>query len=81
MFHPRAEMLRELLTHIPATIPSLPPAAKGGKPFIPALGKESDLTPLHMAAYQGNENVVRVLFNSPGVVADVKSRIHVRIKV
>ncbi|KAA0198653.1 hypothetical protein HAZT_HAZT005549, partial [Hyalella azteca] len=72
----QTEILRELISHMPATIKSMPPAAKGGKPFIPELGAESDLTPLHLAAHQGNENVIRVLFNSPGVVADVKSKIH-----
>lgn len=72
------EILRELLSYIPAVAKSHPPASKGGKPFIPELGAESDLTPLHLAAHQGNENVVRVLFNSAGVIADVKSKINVR---
>jgi ankyrin repeat protein len=31
------------------------------------LGNESGMTPLHLASYSGNENVVRLLLNSAGV--------------
>ena len=32
---------------------------------------ESDLSPLHLAAYSGSENVVRALLNSSGVQVSV----------
>ncbi|XP_069167057.1 serine/threonine-protein phosphatase 6 regulatory ankyrin repeat subunit B [Procambarus clarkii] len=72
----QTEIVRELLTHIPATIKSEPPILSGGRPFLPDLGAEADLTPLHLAAHQGNEGVVRILFNIPGVQPDVTSRLN-----
>lgn len=76
-FH--AEMVRDLLAHIPATIKSEPPILSGGRPFLPDLGAEADLTPLHLAAHEGNEGVVRILLNIPGVQADGTSRLNVRL--
>ena len=39
--------------------------------LIEALCYEADLTPIHLAAYSGSENVVRAVLNQPGVeVAD-----------
>lgn len=73
------EMVRELLAHIPATIKSEPPILSGGRPFLPDLGAEADLTPLHLAAHEGNEGVVRILLNIPGVQADGTSRLNVRL--
>ncbi|XP_050688189.1 serine/threonine-protein phosphatase 6 regulatory ankyrin repeat subunit C-like isoform X2 [Eriocheir sinensis] len=70
------EMVRELLAHIPATIKSEPPILSGGRPFLPDLGAEADLTPLHLAAHEGNEGVVRILLNIPGVQADGTSRLN-----
>lgn len=70
-------MVRELLAHIPATIKSEPPILSGGRPFLPDLGAEADLTPLHLAAHEGNEGVVRILLNIPGVQADGTSRLNV----
>ena len=35
---------------------------------------ESDLSPLHLAAYSGSENVVRALLNSSGVQVDAASK-------
>ncbi|XP_064110745.1 serine/threonine-protein phosphatase 6 regulatory ankyrin repeat subunit C-like isoform X2 [Macrobrachium nipponense] len=70
------EIVRELLSHIPATIKSEPPMMTGGRPFLPDLGAEADLTPLHLAAHEGNEGVVRILFNIPGVQPDVTSRLN-----
>ncbi|XP_042867211.1 serine/threonine-protein phosphatase 6 regulatory ankyrin repeat subunit A-like isoform X3 [Penaeus japonicus] len=72
----QSEIVRELLSHIPATIKSEPPILSGGRPFLPDLGAEADLTPLHLAAHQGNEGVVRILFNIPGVQPDVSSRLN-----
>jgi len=63
------EMVRELLTYISATTPSAPPISVSSS-FIKELGTESGLTPLHMAAYSGEENVVRLLLNSQGVQVD-----------
>lgn len=38
--------------------------------MLGVLGNESGMTPLHFAAYSGNENVVRLLLNSAGVQVD-----------
>lgn len=35
--------------------------------IAPELANESELSPLHLAAYAGSEDVVRVLLNSSGV--------------
>lgn len=56
--------MRELLQHVPATVKSDPPS---GASLVGELGNESGMTPLHLAAYSGNENVVRLLLNSAGV--------------
>lgn len=53
-----------MLTHIPGTVKSDPPT---GGSLVGELGSESGMTPLHLAAYSGNENVVRLLLNSAGV--------------
>ena len=74
-----AEMVRDLLAFIPATIKSEPPILSGSRPFLPDLGAEADLTPLHLAAHEGNEGVVRILLNIPGVQADGTSRLNVRL--
>ncbi|XP_042235992.1 serine/threonine-protein phosphatase 6 regulatory ankyrin repeat subunit B-like, partial [Homarus americanus] len=75
-YYGQTEIVRELLSHIPATIKSDPPILSGGRPFLPDLGAEADLTPLHLAAHEGNEGVVRILFNIPGVQPDVTSRLN-----
>lgn len=41
-----------------------------GQSLVPELGSESGMTPLHLASYSGNENVVRLLLNSAGVQVD-----------
>ena len=56
--------MRELLIHVPGTVKSDPPT---GGSLVGELGSESGMTPLHLASYSGNENVVRLLLNSAGV--------------
>ena len=55
------DTVRELLTYVPATVKSDPPSGVG---LVEELGAESGMTPLHLASYSGNENVVRLLLNS-----------------
>lgn len=62
--------MRELLAHVPAIVKSDPPT---GGSLVGELGNESGMTPLHFAAYSGNENVVRLLLNSVGVQVDAAS--------
>lgn len=59
-----SDTVRELLTHIPGTVKSDPP---NGASLVGELGAESGMTPLHLASFSGNENVVRLLLNSAGV--------------
>lgn len=49
-----------------------------GQSLVPELGSESGMTPLHLAAYSGNENVVRLLLNSPGVQVDAATTENVK---
>ncbi|KAL0267531.1 UNVERIFIED_CONTAM: hypothetical protein PYX00_009777 [Menopon gallinae] len=63
----QADTVRELLSHVPATVKSDPPS---GATLVGELGSESGMTPLHLASYSGNENVVRLLLNSAGVQVD-----------
>lgn len=63
------ETVRELLTNIPATSVTEPPLSAASS-FIKELGTESGMTPLHMASYSGEENVVRLLLNIEGVQVD-----------
>ena len=58
------DTVRELLIHVPGTVKSDPPT---GGSLVGELGSESGMTPLHLASYSGNENVVRLLLNSAGV--------------
>ena len=69
----QSETVRELLTHIPATIQSEPPVSVAAS-FVKELGTESGLTPLHLGAYSGEENVVRLLLNFAGVQVDAKTK-------
>ncbi|XP_027850754.2 serine/threonine-protein phosphatase 6 regulatory ankyrin repeat subunit A isoform X2 [Aphis gossypii] len=66
----QTDTVRELLSHIPATVKSDPPS---GVSVLGVLGNESGMTPLHFAAYSGNENVVRLLLNSAGVQVDAST--------
>ena len=72
-----SDVARELFGHIPPIVKSLPP--EKNQSFFPELGPESELTPLHLAAYQGNEGVLRMLINFPKVLPDVKTKLHVRV--
>ena len=64
-----SETTRELLTHVPAGLKSeLPSSAPHA--IAADLATEAELTPLHMGAYSGSENVVRALLNSSGVQVD-----------
>lgn len=67
VFSGQADTVRELLTNVPATVKSESPS---GQSLVPELGSESGMTPLHLASYSGNENVVRLLLNSAGVQVD-----------
>lgn len=67
--------MRELLSHIPATVKSDAPT---GVSILGELGTESGMTPLHLAAYSGNENVVRLLLNSVGVQVEAVTNENVR---
>jgi len=60
------DTVRELLSRVPANAKSELPAS-AGHTIAPELVGEYDLTPLHLAAYSGSEDVVRVLLNSSGV--------------
>lgn len=64
------DTVRELLSHIPATVKSDPPS---GVSVLGVLGNESGMTPLHFAAFSGNENVVRLLLNFAGVQVDAST--------
>ena len=67
------ETVRELLTHVPGNAKSeLPSGAHHA--MAPELAGESELGPLHMAAYSGSEDVVRVLLNSSGVQVEGASK-------
>lgn len=69
------ETVRELLSHIPATVKSDAPT---GISILGELGTESGMTPLHLAAYSGNENVVRLLLNSVGVQVEAVTNENVK---
>ena len=60
------DTVRELLSRVPANAKSELPAS-ATHTIAPELVGEYDLTPLHLAAYSGSEDVVRVLLNSSGV--------------
>lgn len=60
------DTVRELLTHVPASVKSEQPT-NPNYAITKDLAGESNLTALHMAAYSGSENVVRALLNSSGV--------------
>ena len=66
-----AETVREILAHVPAGVRSEAPTS--GSSELRELDGEAGLTPLHLAAYSGDENVVRLLLNSPGVSVDQPS--------
>ena len=54
--------LKTMLTIFCSQIPTVP-----AQSLVRELSSEGGLTPLHLAAYSGSENVVRGLLNSPAV--------------
>jgi ankyrin repeat protein len=70
------DTVRELLSHVPGTVKSDAPS---GNSLVEELGNESGMSPLHLAAYSGNENVVRLLLNSAGVQVDASTAENVSI--
>lgn len=70
------ETVREILVYVPAGVRSEIPAT--GSSVLRELDGEAGLTPLHLAAYSGDENVVRLLLNSSGVSVDQPSSQNVR---
>jgi len=44
------------------------------------LDGEAGLTPLHLACYSGDENVVRLLLNSPGILVEQPSSQNVSLQ-
>ena len=57
------------MTHVPAGLKSELPASPNHA-IAEELSTEAELTPLHLGAYSGSENVVRALLNSSGVQVD-----------
>lgn len=53
--------------------------APTGISILGELGTESGMTPLHLAAYSGNENVVRLLLNSVGVQVETVTNENVNL--
>lgn len=74
------ETVRELLAYVPAGVRSENPASLSSSGVLRELEGEAGLTPLHLAAYSGDENVVRLLLNSPGVSVDQPSAQNVNFK-
>lgn len=62
-----------MLVHVPAGVRSEVPTSLSGTGVLRELDGEAGLTPLHLAAYSGDENVVRLLLNSAGVTVDQPS--------
>ena len=62
-----------MLAYVPAGVRSEPPISLSGTGVLRELDGEAGLAPLHLAAYSGDENVVRLLLNSPGVTVDQPS--------
>jgi ankyrin repeat protein len=52
-----------------------------GTSLVGELGSESGMTPLHLASYSGNENVVRLLLNSAGVQVEAATTENVLTKI
>lgn len=67
------EIVREMLTYVPAGVRSEAPTSLSGSGVLRELDGEAGLTPLHLASYSGDENVVRLLLNSAGVTVDQPS--------
>ncbi|XP_055354548.1 serine/threonine-protein phosphatase 6 regulatory ankyrin repeat subunit B-like isoform X2 [Paramacrobiotus metropolitanus] len=64
----QADVARELLTVVPATVRSDEPTVTTATGM--EIGAEAGLTPLHLACKAGQEAIVRLLLNYPGVQVD-----------
>lgn len=68
-----------MLAHVPAGVRSEEPVCLSGSWVLRQLEGEAGLTPLHLASYSGDENVVRLLLNSPGVLVEQPSAQNVTV--
>lgn len=67
-FYGQVDFARELLTSVSATVLSEQPAVMNS--IVKETNAEPGLTPLHLACHSGQENLVRLLLNYPGVQVD-----------
>uniref|UniRef100_A0A5S6QGH4 ANK_REP_REGION domain-containing protein n=1 Tax=Trichuris muris TaxID=70415 RepID=A0A5S6QGH4_TRIMR len=73
-FYGQREFSQAMLSNVSATCKSAA-TTKGNQFLGPELTFEYSFTPLHMAAMSGDEGLVRMLLNVPGVQVDVSTAI------
>ncbi|XP_071807493.1 uncharacterized protein [Asterias amurensis] len=69
----QSDFVREMLTKVPATVRSEPPASMPGD-LKEISVHDYGLTPLHLASQSGHEGLVRLLLNFPGVQPDMPTQ-------